>query len=217
MQITIWSDFVCPFCYIGVTNLEQALEKSGYDLDTIEIEYKSFQLEPGAQYEAGKSYLQAMTERKQTTEKQMQEMIDQITTMAKSVGLKYNFDDMKLTDTFTAHRLFQYSKEQGKGYEYFDELYQAFFLNGQLISDHDFLKKVSEKIGLDEARVHEILNTEEEYAKEVVLDIQQASQVGAQGVPFFVFDNKYGVSGAQPVAIFEEILKKIEQDFKEEE
>lgn len=216
MQITIWSDFVCPFCYIGVTNLEQALEKAGYDQEAIEIEYKSFQLEPDAQYEEGKSYLQSMVERKQTTKKQMQEMIDQITVMAENVGLNYNFDDMKLTDTFTAHRLFQYAKEEGKGYEYYDELYQAFFLNGALISDHDFLKEISAKLELDAARVDEILTTEEEYAKEVVLDIQQASQVGAQGVPFFVFDNKYGVSGAQPVEIFEEVLKKIENDFSEE-
>lgn len=216
MQITIWSDFVCPFCYIGVTNLEQALEKSGYDRDAIEIEYKSFQLEPDAKYEEGKSYLQSMVERKQTTKKQMQEMIDQITVMAENVGLNYNFDDMKLTDTFKAHRLFQYAKEEEKGYEYYDELYQAFFLNGALISDNDFLKEISAKLELDATRVDEILNTEEEYAKEVVLDIQQASQVGAQGVPFFVFDNKYGVSGAQPVEIFEEVLKKIENDFSEE-
>lgn len=216
MQITIWSDFVCPFCYIGVTNLEQALEKSGYDLDTIEIEYKSFQLEPDAQYEEGKSYLQSMVERKQTTKKQMQEMIDQITVMAENVGLNYNFADMKLTDTFPAHRLFQFAKEQGKGYEFYDELYQAFFLNGALISDDDFLRQVGDKLGLAAERVNEIVTTKEEYAKEVVLDIQQASQVGAQGVPFFVFDNKYGVSGAQPVAIFEEVLKKIETDFSEE-
>ncbi len=217
MNITIWSDFVCPFCYIGVTNLEQALEKSGYDLDTIEIEYKSFQLEPDAQYEEGKTYLQAMKERKQVTEKQMQEMFDQISVMAEKVGLYYNFDEMKLTDTFLAHRLFQYAKEQGKGYAYYDKLYQAFFIDGELISDHAFLKQVGAELELDAARVEEILNTKEEYAKEVVLDIQQASQVGAQGVPFFVFDNKYGVSGAQPVEIFEEVLKKIETDFAEEE
>lgn len=216
MQITIWSDFVCPFCYIGVTNLEQALEKSGYDMDTIEIEYKSFQLEPDATYEEGKSYVQSMKERKNVTEKQMQEMIDQITVMANRVGLDYNFKDMKLTDTFPAHRLFQYAKEQGKGYEYYDELYQAFFLNGELISDAAFLKEVGSKLNLDAKRVEEIINTKEEYAKEVVLDIRQASEVGAQGVPFFVFDNKYGVSGAQPVEIFEEVLKKIQSDFSEE-
>lgn len=216
MKITIWSDFVCPFCYIGVTNLEQALEKAGYDEDAFEIEYKSFQLEPDATYEEGKSYVQSMKERKQVTEKQMQEMIDQITIMAERVGLNYNFADMKLTDTFPAHRLFQYAKEEGKGYEFYDELYQAFFLNGELISDFSFLKEVSSKLDLDAERVDEILNTKEEYAKEVVLDIQQASQVGAQGVPFFVFDHKYGVSGAQPVEIFEEVLKKIENDFSED-
>src|SRR5699024_10217748 len=121
MQITIWSDFVCPFCYIGATHLEQALENFEH-ADEVEIEYKSFQLEPGATYEPDKTYLEAMVDRKNTSEEQIQQLIDQLDEMATNAGLEYNFDDMKLTDTFPAHRVFQYAKEEGKEIEYFNKL-----------------------------------------------------------------------------------------------
>ncbi|HLR92195.1 MAG TPA: DsbA family oxidoreductase [Atopostipes sp.] len=214
MKITIWSDFVCPFCYIGATHLEKALENFEH-ADEVEIEYKSFQLEPGATYEPEKTYLQAMIDRKNASEAQMQQMLDQVDEMASNAGLNYNFDDMKLTDTFPAHRVFQYAKEEGKGYEYYDKLYEAFFLNGELISDAEVLKRISSEIGLDEDRVGEILDNEKAYDKEVVLDIYEASQVGVQGVPFFVFNNKYGVSGAQPVEVFEQVLTQVHEEFAE--
>ncbi len=212
MQITIWSDFVCPFCYIGATHLEQALENFEH-ADEVDIEYKSFQLEPGATYEPDKTYLEAMVDRKNVSEEQIQQLIDQLDEMATNAGLKYNFDDMKLTDTFPAHRVFQYAKEEGKGIEYFNKLYEAYFTNGELISDPDFLTQVAAEIGLDESRVREILENEKEYDKEVVQDIYQASQIGAQGVPFFVFNNKYGVSGAQPVETFEQVLTQVYDEF----
>lgn len=212
MQITIWSDFVCPFCYIGATHLEQALENFEH-ADEVAIEYKSFQLEPGATYEPDKTYLEAMVDRKNVSEEQIQQLIDQLDEMATNAGLEYNFDDMKLTDTFPAHRVFQYAKEEGKGIEYFNKLYEAYFTNGELISDPNFLTQVAAEIGLDENRVREILKNEKEYDKEVVQDIYQASQIGAQGVPFFVFNNKYGVSGAQPVETFEQVLTQVYDEF----
>ena len=212
MKITVWSDFVCPFCYIGATHLEKALENFEH-ADEVEIEYKSYQLEPGAKYEPEKTYLQAMADRKNSTTEQMQQMVDQVGNMAKEAGLNYNFEDMKLTDTFPAHRVFQYAKEEGKGYEYFDKLYEAFFINGELISDADVLKRIGTEIGLDENRIGEILENDKEYDKQVVLDIQEAGQVGVQGVPFFVFNNKYGVSGAQPVEAFEQVLNQVHAEF----
>lgn len=212
MKITIWSDFVCPFCYIGATHLEKALENFEH-ADEVEIEYKSYQLEPGAKYEPEKTYLQAMIDRKGTSAEQMQQMIDQVGGMAKEAGLDYNFDEMKLTDTFPAHRVFQYAKEEGKGYEYFDKLYEGFFLNGKLISDVDYLRSVGVEIGLDENRIGEILENDKEYDSQVVRDIQEAGQVGVQGVPFFVFNNKYGVSGAQPVEAFEQVLNQVYAEF----
>lgn len=212
MQITIWSDFVCPFCYIGATHLEKALESFEH-ADEVEIEYKSYQLEPGATYEPDKTYVQAMVDRKGTTEEQIVQMTEQITEMAANTGLNYNFDDMKLTDTFPAHRVFQYAKEEGKGIEYFDKLYEAFFIHSELISDDDVLARIGTEIGLDEARVREILANEKEYDSKVVSDIYEASQVGVQGVPFFVFNNKYAVSGAQPVEVFEQVLTQVYDEF----
>lgn len=214
MKITIWSDFVCPFCYIGATHLEKALENFEH-ADEVEIEYKSYQLEPGAQYEPEKTYLQAMIDRKGASEEQMQQMIDQTDEMATNAGLNYNFEDMKLTDTFPAHRVFQYAKEEGKGIEYYNKLYEAFFLNGELISDAAVLKRIGSEIGLDETRIEEILEDEKAYDKEVVSDIYEASQVGVQGVPFFVFNNKYGVSGAQPIEVFEQVLTQVHDEFAE--
>ena len=215
MQITIWSDFVCPFCYIGTTHLEEALENFEH-AGEVEIEYKSFQLEPGATYEPDKTYLQAMVDRKKASEAQVQQMIDQVSEMASNAGLNYNFDEMKLTDTFPAHRVFQYAKEERKGIKYFDKLYQAYFTDGELISDAEVLTRIALEIGLEEERVKEILEDEKEYDKEVVQDIYQASQVGAQGVPFFVFNNKYGVSGAQLVETFEQVLTQVYDEFAED-
>lgn len=217
MKIIMWSDFVCPFCYIGIRNLEEGLKRKGYSMDDIEFEYKSFQLEPGAKYVEGRTYKQALMERKNASDEQIQKMFDQITVMAENAGLTYDFDKMKLTDTFPAHRLFQYAKEEGKGYDFYELLYEGFFLNGELISDPDFLLGAAKELGLDEARAKEVIETEEEYAETVVRDIQEASQVGAQGVPFFVFDEKYGLSGAQPAEIFEQVLTQIENEFAEEE
>lgn len=212
MQITIWSDFVCPFCYIGTTHLEKALENFTH-ADEVEIEYKSYQLEPGATYEPNKTYIQTMMDRKNASKEQIVQMTEQVTEMAKNAGLNYNFEEMKLTDTFPAHRVFQYAKENGKGYVYFDQLYQAFFLEGKRIDDEDFLVDVANEIGLDETRVREIVQKDKEYDSEVVNDIFEVSQVGVQGVPFFVFNNKYGVSGAQPVDVFEQVLNQVYEEF----
>ena len=215
MKITIWSDFVCPFCYIGATHLEKAL-KNFEHADEVEIEYKSYQLEPGAKYEPGKTYIQAMMDRKNASEEQITQMTDQVTQMANQTGLNYNFEDMKLTDTFPAHRVFQYAKTEGKGYAFFDQMYKAFFLNGELIDDVELLVQVGASVGLEESRIREILADEKEYDAEVVNDIFEASQIGVQGVPFFVFNNKYAVSGAQPVEAFEQVLKQVYDESAED-
>ena len=136
--------------------------------------------------------------------------------MAANAGLDYDFDIMKLTDTFPAHRVFQYANEEGKGIEYFNKLYEAFFLNGELISDATVLTRIASEIGINPDRVQEIMDNDKEYDKEVVMDIYEAQQVGVQGVPFFVFNNKYAVSGAQPVESFEQVLTQVYEEMKNE-
>lgn len=215
MQITIWSDFVCPFCFIGATHLDKALENFEH-ADEVTIEYKSYQLEPGATYVPGRTYKEAMVERKGAAPEQIDQMFSQVTEMAANAGLDYDFDIMKLTDTFPAHRVFQYANEEGKGIEYFNKLYEAFFLNGELISDATVLTRIASEIGINPDRVQEILENDKEYDKEVVMDIYEAQQVGVQGVPFFVFNNKYAVSGAQPVESFEQVLTQVYDEMKNE-
>lgn len=212
MQITIWSDFVCPFCFIGATHLDKALENFEH-ADEVTIEYKSYQLEPGATYVPGRTYKEAMIERKGAAPEQIDQMFSQVTEMAANAGLDYDFETMKLTDTFPAHRVFQYADEEDKGTEYFNKLYEAFFLNGELISDAKVLTRIASEIGIDSDRVQEILDNEKEYDKDVVMDIYEAQQVGVQGVPFFVFNNKYAVSGAQPVESFEQVLTQVYEEF----
>lgn len=212
MQITIWSDFVCPFCFIGAKHLDKALENFEH-ADEVTIEYKSYQLEPGATYVPGRTYKEAMIERKGAAPEQIDQMFSQVTEMAANAGLDYDFETMKLTDTFPAHRVFQYADEEDKGTEYFNKLYEAFFLNGELISDAKVLTRIASEIGIDSDRVQEILDNEKEYDKDVVMDIYEAQQVGVQGVPFFVFNNKYAVSGAQPVESFEQVLTQVYEEF----
>lgn len=215
MQITIWSDFVCPFCFIGATHLDKALENFEH-ADEVIIEYKSYQLEPGAKYVPGRTYKDAMVERKGAAPEQIDQMFSQVTEMAANAGLDYDFEIMKLTDTFPAHRVFQYADEEGKGVEFFNKLYEAFFLNGELISDAAVLTRIASEIGINPDRVQEIVDNEKEYDKEVVMDIYEAQQVGVQGVPFFVFNNKYAVSGAQPVESFEQVLTQVYEEFKDQ-
>ena len=140
-------------------------------------------------------------------------MTEQVKTMAEQAGLNYNFEDMKLTDTFPAHRVFQYAKTEGKGYEFFDKMYEAYFLEGELIDDTELLVQIGTSIGLEESRINEILSDAKEFDAEVVNDIFEASQIGVQGVPFFVFNNKYAVSGAQPVEAFEQVLNQVYEEF----
>jgi len=212
MQITIWSDFVCPFCYIGATHLDTALESFDH-ADEVDIEYKSYQLEPGATYDPDKTYLEAMVARKNASADQMQQSFNQIDDMATEAGLDYNFDTMKLADTFPAHRVFQYAKEEGKGIPYYNKLYKAHFTDGELISDADVIARIAADVGLDEDRTREILASDERNKEKVVQDIQEAGEVGVQGVPFFVFNNKYAVSGAQPVDVFEQVLDQVHEEF----
>ena len=111
--------------------------------DEVEIEYKSYQLDPNAKYEPGKTYKQTMMNQKNISETEIQQMNDRVDEMAKNAGLDYNFDEMKLTDTFPAHRVFQYAKEEGKEIEYFNKLYEAYFTKGELISDTDVLTRIA--------------------------------------------------------------------------
>lgn len=208
MKITIWSDFVCPFCYIGTTNLKDALDKFDHR-DEVEIEYKSYQLDPTAEHIPGKSYVETLAAKKGVSADEMRASFGQITKMAKDSGLDFNFDIIQESNTLVAHRVFQYATNEGKGIDFFNRLYKAVFEEGLVLSDHETLVELSKTVGLEEGAVRSILDNPAINLNQVQQDVMTANQIVIQGVPFFVFNNQYGVPGAQPVTVFEKALNQI--------
>lgn len=214
MRIDVWSDFVCPFCYIGKRLLEQAIEQLPEE-EEIDVHYRSYQLDPDAQYDPGKTFTETFSELKNIPAEQVIAMNRQISERAKEVGLDYNFDDMKYSNTFDAHRLFHYASEAGKAKEITELLFYAYFTESRLLSDRDTLLELAEEVGLEREKVEQVLQSDQ-YADEVNRDIRLAYQIGVRGVPFFVFNNKYAVSGAQPLEVFVEVLNKVLEEEKKE-
>lgn len=207
MKITIWSDFMCPFCYIGEAHLDKALAEFEH-ADKVEVEYKSFLLSPDAKHDPEKNYYETFADLKGMPKEQVDGMFDNVVNMAKQAGLVIDYDKAKFSSTIPAHQAFQYAKEQGKGNEFFDKFYKAHFSEGELLSDPETIGRLAEEIGLDKAAV--LQSTQEQiFTDRVNQDIQEAGQVGVQGVPFYVFNNKYAVSGAQPVEQFKQVLQQV--------
>lgn len=207
MKIEIWSDFVCPFCYIGKKRLEKALKEFSHN-EEIEVEYKSYQLDPEAKYVPGKSHYETFAQLKGISMDQVMALHEQIKQQAADEGLIYNFDDMKYANTLDAHRVAKYAEEHGKGEEIAERLFYAHFTESKLLSDQETLIKIASEVDLDPEEVRKALKSNS-YVYEVQADIREAMQLGVRGVPFFVFNDKYGVSGAQPVEVFTQVLEKV--------
>lgn len=207
MEVAIWSDYACPFCYIGKRRFELALNSFPHS-DKVDVTFKSFQLDPYAEKDIDKTVYTMLAEKQGITEERAKVASEQIAAQAKELGLDYQFDTMILTNTFAAHRLSHYAKEQGKMYEMIERILKAYFTDSLKISDYDVLVKLAGEIGLDEREVLTVLQ-DGKYSKEVHADQSEAAQIGVQGVPFFVFNNKYAVSGAQPSEVFLEVLEKV--------
>ncbi|SHH80264.1 DsbA family oxidoreductase [Flavobacterium johnsoniae] len=206
MKIEIWSDIMCPFCYIGKRQLETALEQ--FPDNDFEIEWKSFQLDPTITPEPGKDVYTYLAERKGMTVEQSKEMHKGVAERAKSVGLEYNFDKAVISNSLEAHRIIQLAKTKNLGDEIEEIFFKAYFTEGRDLNDGPTLIELAEKAGLDKNDVLEVLKSDNLYLKEIEHDIEEAQQIGVQGVPFFVFDRKYAVSGAQPVEAFVQTIKE---------
>ena len=210
MKVEIWSDVVCPFCYIGKRKFEAALDKFPHK-DKIEIEWKSYQLSPKIKTEPSKNIHQYLAEHKGIRLDEAKIMNDEVARMAAENGLTYNFDKVVVANSFMAHRFTHFSKQYAKQNEAEELLFRAYFVEGKNIDDINTLAELGGKIGLNANTVKETLKTTM-FSDDVHMDIYEASEVGAQGVPFFVFDNKYAISGAQDTAVF---LKTLERSFQE--
>ena len=206
MKIEIWSDIMCPFCYIGKRHLEKALETFP-GKDEVEIEWKSFQLDPTIPMDLGKetSVYDYLAARKGISMEQVKLMHERVSEMAKAVGLHYDFDKAKVANSLQSHHLIQYAKDQGKGDAIEERLFQAYFMEGKNLALEEALIACGTSIGLEKEGILAALN-DENYAYRVKQDIQEGENLGVRGVPFFVFDRKYGISGAEPIEVFTKTL-----------
>jgi len=212
MKIEIWSDFVCPFCYIGKRKLEEALAVFT-DKERVELEFKSFQLDPNAPLYTGQNFYESMAKKFGSVE-QSKQMTAGITEQAKLVGLDFRFDTMKPTNTFDAHRLTKFAAEKRKGAVLSEKLLYANFTDSKDIGSIETLLEIAEEAGLDKNDVLAVLQDEQAYKKEVYADIEEARQFGITGVPYFIFNRKYAISGAQPTEAFTQALNKVWEEEK---
>ncbi|WP_117170957.1 DsbA family oxidoreductase [Paraliobacillus sediminis] len=208
MKIDVWSDFVCPFCYIGKRRLEQALEQFPQK-DSVEIEFKSFELDPNAAIYAGKNIHEAIAQKYNMPIEQAKETNEGLGQQAESVGLTFHFETMKPTNTFNAHRLAKYAKSLGKEAILTEKLLYGYFTDSVNLSETDALVQIAEDAGLDKTSVLEVLHDETAFANDVRADESLAQQYGVTGVPFFVINDKYAISGAQPVETFTNALNTV--------
>lgn len=206
MKIEIWSDVMCPFCYIGKRNFETALSQFA-DKKHVEIIWKSFQLDPELGEVAKESYQDYLIKRKGMAASQVKGMLDNVTQSAKQVGLVYNLEQSIIVNSLNAHKLLQFAKTKGLGDQLEERLFSAFFIEGKNIADLQQLTQLGKDVGLDENELQTAF-TDKKYADLVKQDIVEAQQIDVQGVPFFVMDRKYAVSGAQPAPAFLETLEK---------
>ncbi|TND08654.1 MAG: DSBA oxidoreductase [Bacteroidetes bacterium] len=197
---------MCPFCYIGKRRLETALE-TFEEKNSVEITWKSFQLDPEMKTEPGKSINQYLAERKGWTIDYAREMNAHVTQMAEEAGLHYDFDRAVVANSFDAHRLIQLAKKHGKGDLAEERLFKAYFTEGKNIADTGTLVACGKEIGLDAGETEAMLRSDA-FSEEVKNDIAEAVRLGIRGVPFFVFDRKFAVSGAQPEDVFRQALQK---------
>jgi len=213
MKIELWSDFACPFCYIGKKRFENALSKFAHK-DQVEVIYKAYQLNPNAPKIMSGSAAESFAKGHGTTPEQATEKFKMFTDNAKTVGLDYRYDIIQLTNTFDAHRVAKWSNSFGLETEITDRFMKAYFTEGKNLADQKTLIELAKEIGLDAENTKRMLDSND-YSNQVNLEIQEAKQVGVQGVPFFVLNRKYGVSGAQQEEYFTQVLEQLwEEDNK---
>lgn len=214
MKVEIWSDIICPFCYIGKRHFEKALEKLD-EKNNIELVWKSYQLNPNIPMETDtqENVYEYLAHHKGISYEESVQLHEHVVAMAKTAGLDYQFDKAVMANSFKAHRMIQYAKMKGLGDKAEECFFYAYFTEGKNINEESTLITLGQEIGLTEMEAKEAL-TNDEYASKVRQDIREAQAIGVKGVPFFVFNRKYAISGAQPSEVFLDVLKKSVEEWK---
>lgn len=204
MRIDIWSDVVCPWCYVGKRRLEQALADFPH-AEQVEVVWHSFELDPSAPQHGDELTTPVLARKYGRSEAEMRQMQQQLIDTAAADGLTFRLFDNVHTNTVDAHRLLHLALDAGRQDELKEALLAAYFTEARNVGDHDVLREVAVAAGLDAGRVDEVLASDE-YAAQVRADVDRARAYGATGVPFYVVDEKYGISGAQPAELFRQVL-----------
>ncbi len=209
MRIDIWSDVVCPWCFIGKRRLETALASFEH-ADDVEVVWHSFQLDPGAPDVPVETVAEALGRKYGGGPDAGKDMIDRVEAVAAEEGMVWRHHDSLRVGTMDAHRLLHLAHHEGGSAlqgTLKEALLSAYFVEARNVADHAVLREVAVGAGVDATAVDRVLGSDE-LADEVWADIEQAQRFGATGVPFFVIDEKYGVSGAQPADTFTQVLER---------
>lgn len=204
MKIEIWSDIMCPFCYIGKRHLEKALAILPFK-NEIEIDWKSYQLNPDYHNTNNESLFEYLANNKGMSIDQAKQLTNSVSEMAKNVGLELDFTNSIPANSFNAHRLLQLAKTKNLQDEAEEALFYTHFVAGKDVAQNEVLLATGEKIGLSASDVEKVLQSDD-FNHQVRYDVYESQQIGVRGVPFFLLDGKYGLSGAQPVETFVEAL-----------
>lgn len=207
IKVDIWSDIACPWCFIGKRKFETAAESFSSDERAVDVEFHSFELAPDTPVDFEGSEMDFLSRHKGMPQAKVEQMLGQVAEIASTVGLEYDFDAMQHTNTIKAHELLHHAKAHGLQIEMKERLLQAYFEQGRHVGHIADLADLAAEIGLDRDEVVKILD-EGVYRDAVFADKEQAIEYGISGVPFFVIDGKYGVSGAQESATFVQVLEK---------
>lgn len=204
LAVDVWSDIMCPFCYLGDTILTQALNDFDHR-DAVTIRYHSYQLMPELSADHPVDMTEILAGKRGVSRAQAEAMNAGIAERGRAFGLDYRFDKVQTINTRTGHRLIQHAATTGHQHEIVQRLFRAYFTEGLNIADHHVLADLAAETGIDR---HDALAalTSDELDHKIDADIAQAATLGITGVPFFVLDNRYGVSGAQPIDAFRQAL-----------
>ncbi|MER5436245.1 DsbA family oxidoreductase [Streptomyces sp. NPDC002588] len=204
LVVDVWSDVMCPFCYIGDTVLAQAVERFPHGSD-VEIRYHSFQLMPHLPPDHAVDLNELLEKERGFPRTQAKAMNAQVAAHGAQFGLDFRLDSAIGTNTRAAHRLIHWARSQGRQHDMVQRLFRAYFTDGLDVGDHDVLAGLAAETGLDRGAAREALDGDA-FDADFEADIRQAGEIGITGVPFFVFDGRYAVSGAQPVEAFLQAL-----------
>ncbi|MFC8199513.1 DsbA family oxidoreductase [Streptomyces sp. NPDC057298] len=208
MRVEIWSDIACPWCYVGKARFEKALDAFAHR-DDVEVVHRSFELDPGRARDDVQPVLAMLTKKYGMSEAQAQAGEENLGTQAAAEGLEYRTRDRDHGNTFDMHRLLHLAKDRGRQDELIGVFYRANFAEERSVfADDERLVELSVAAGLDADEARAVLTDPAAYADEVRADEREAAELGANGVPFFVLDRKYGVSGAQPTEVFTQALEQ---------